>query len=91
MGAGSTKNTEKRFGYFVGGGMGYHYGTFNISDIINDEYVATKISTSGPVGNAGIPFAAGRGTHNMEVRFQYKKGLGDVKPNIFSAGAAFNF
>jgi hypothetical protein len=91
MGAGANKETESRFGYFVGAGFGYQYGTYNISDIINGGEVVTKFSTTGPVGNAGVRFAVGRGTHNVEVRLQYMKGINDVKPNIFSAGAAFNF
>jgi hypothetical protein len=91
MGAGSTKETESRFGYFVGAGFGYHYGTYNLSDIINYEGYATKFSAIGPVGNAGVRFGVGRGSHNIEVRFQYMKGINDVKPNIFSVGAAFNF
>ncbi len=94
MGAGSTKEAESRFGYFVGGGFGYHYGNFNISDALDmsgEGYVEHKTSTIGPVGNAGIRFAVGSGSHNVEVRFQYMKGINDVKPNIFGAGAAFNF
>jgi len=91
MGAGSTKETESRFGYFVGAGFGYHYGSYNLSDALDYEDVATKFSTMGPVGNAGIRFGVGSGSHNIEVRFQYMKGINDVKPNIFSAGAAFNF
>ena len=94
MGAGSTKETESRFGYFVGGGVGYHYGTFNLSDALNvdgDGYTVHKVSTFGPVGNAGIRFGVGSGSHNIEVRFQYMKGLSDVKANIFGVGAAFNF
>lgn len=90
MGAGSTKEAESRFGYFVGAGFGYHYGTFNISDILNDEGT-TKTSTMGPVGNAGVRFGVGNGSHSVEVRLQYMKGINDVKPNIYSAGAAFNF
>ena len=94
MGAGSTKTTESRFGYFIGGGFGYHYGTYNVSDILNqgyEDYTVEKLNTFGPVGNAGLRFAVGHGTHNVEVRFQYMKGLGDSKANIFSGGAAFNF
>ena len=91
MGAGSSKQTESRFGYFLGAGYGYHHGSYNISDIIDGSEVATSFSAMGPVANAGIRFAVGRGTHNVEVRFQYMKGLNDVKPNIFSAGGAFNF
>lgn len=91
MGCGSTKENKDRFGYFVGGGFGYHYGTYNISDILNDTEVRTKFNTTGPLGNAGMRFGVGRGSHNIEVRFQYMKGLNDLKPNIFGAGAAFNF
>ncbi|MEO5684313.1 MAG: hypothetical protein ABIQ88_16850 [Chitinophagaceae bacterium] len=91
MGAGSSKEAESRFGYFVGAGFGYHHGSYNISDIIEGSEAATKFSTTGPVGNAGVRFAVGRGSHNVEVRLQYMKGLNDVKPNIFSLGAAFNF
>jgi hypothetical protein len=91
MGAGSSKENENRFGYFVGAGFGYHYGTYNLSDVLNGENVSTKFSTTGPVGNAGIRFAVGRGSHNIEVRFQYMKGLNDTKPNIFGVGSLFNF
>jgi len=91
MGAGSTKETESRFGYFVGAGFGYHYGTYNISDILDYEETSSKFSTVGPVGNAGVRFGVGRGSHNIEVRLQYMKGINDVKPNIYSVGAAFNF
>jgi hypothetical protein len=91
IGAGSTKETESRFGYFVGGGFGYHYGTYNLSDVLNEENVSTRFSATGPVGNAGIRFAVGRGSHNIEVRFQYMKGLNDTKPNIFGIGSLFNF
>lgn len=91
MGAGANKTTERRFGYFAGGGFGYHYGTYNLSDILNDDYTVEKLNTFGPVGNAGLRFGVGRGTHNVEVRFQYMRGLNDSKANIYSAGAAFNF
>jgi len=94
MGAGSTKETESRFGYFVGGGFGYHYGAFNLSDALDysdDGYRTHKTSSVGPMGNAGIRFGVGRGTHNIEIKFQYMKGLTDVKPNIFGVGTAFNF
>jgi len=94
MGAGATKETERRFGYFIGGGFGYHYGTYNLSDAIyydNGDYVTAKLNTFGPVGNAGVRFAVGRHTHNVEVRLQYMKGLNDSKANIYGAGAAFNF
>jgi len=65
-----------------------------LSDALNvdgDGYTVHKVSTFGPVGNAGIRFGVGSGSHNIEVRFQYMKGLSDVKANIFGVGAAFNF
>jgi hypothetical protein len=88
MGAGSTKDAESRFGYFVGAGYGYHYGMYVATDAIVGD-VSTQFSTTGPVANAGIRL--GVGSHSVEVRVQYMKGLSDVKPNIFSAGAAFVF
>jgi hypothetical protein len=93
MGAGSTKTTESRFGFFVGGGFGYHYGTYNISDVLNqdEDYTVHKLNTFGPVGNAGIRFGVGRRSHNVEVRFQYMRGLDDSKANIYGVGSAFNF
>ncbi|MEO5592477.1 MAG: hypothetical protein ABIR15_20870 [Chitinophagaceae bacterium] len=94
MGAGSSKNAERRFGYFVGAGFGYHYGTFNLSDALNldDEgYTVHKLNTFGPAGNAGVRFSVGHGSHNIEVRLQYMKDINDVKANIFGGGAAFNF
>jgi hypothetical protein len=91
MGCGSTKKTESRFGYFVGAGYGYHYGTYNLSDALIYEGTSTKLSAMGPVGNAGIRFGVGSGSHNIEVRFHYMKGLNDLKPNIFGVGALFNF
>jgi hypothetical protein len=91
MGCGSTKDNESRFGYFIAGGFGYHSGTFNISDVLSDTQVTTKFNATGPVGNAGFRFAVGRGSHNIEVRFQYMKGLNDFKPSIFGIGSSFNF
>jgi len=91
MGAGSVEESESRFGGFVGGGFGYHYGTFNLSDVMNGESIPTRINCFGPAANAGVRFAVGRGVHNVEVRLQYMKGINDAKPNIFSAGASFNF
>jgi len=91
MGAGSSKENEDRFGYFVGAGFGYHYGTFNISDALDGNYAATKSSTVGPVANAGVRIGVGSSGHFIEIRAQYMKGLKDYKPNIFGIGAAYGF
>lgn len=60
VGAGSTKETESRFGFFVGGGFGYHYGDFYT--IVEDEYGYSyegdaSFATYGPASNAGIRIA----------------------------------
>lgn len=89
MGAGSTKDAESRFGYFVGAGYGYHYGVYMAASAYDGSDVSTVFNTTGPVANAGVRL--GVGSHSVEVRLQYMKGLNDVKPNIFSAGAAFVF
>jgi hypothetical protein len=91
MGCGSSKENESRFGYFVGAGFGYHYGTYNLSQAVNEDDVTTKFSAYGPAGDAGVRFGVGKGSHNIEVRLQYMKGLNDAKANIFGVGSLFNF
>lgn len=95
IGAGSTKENESRFGFFVGAGFGYHHSDFNID--VTDDYGgyyedSKSINTFGPAGNAGVRFAVGSHQKNIEVRFSYMKGLEEVyKPNIFGVAALFNF
>ncbi len=90
MGCGSTKESERRFGYFIGAGFGYHYGTIKYNDYYGDEY-SSNINSYGPAGNAGIRFGVGNSGKNIEVRLQYMKGIDDSKANIFGGGAVFNF
>ncbi|HVM89259.1 MAG TPA: hypothetical protein VMT76_13805 [Puia sp.] len=94
VGRGSTKETESRFGFFAEAVDGYHYGTANVtySDAYGDTY--TEIATlksNGPVANAGVQIGVGVGTHTIEIRASYMKGVNNEKPNIFGIGAAFNF
>lgn len=95
LGCGSTQESERGFGFFVGAGFGYHYGVRNesLKDSYGYEYNGkTKSSTTGPVGNAGVRFGVGREhQHNIEVRLAYMKGLSEEKSNIFSVGCLFNF
>ncbi len=95
-GAGSSKENEQRFGYFVGGGFGYHAtGIANAGEYYseNGEYNDKKLSSSGfgPAANAGIRFAVGSHQKNIEVRLSYMKGLSNYKPSMFGLNAAFNF
>ena len=94
VGAGSTKENEKRFGFFVGGGFGYHYGHFNV--IKTDEYGSiyvgdATLTTYGPAANAGFRIAVGSHQKNIETRFNYMKGMNEGKPSIFGMAALFNF
>lgn len=85
-GAGSSKDNEERFGYFVGGGFGYHSTGI-------DEFEGTKTYSKGvgPAANAGVRFAVGSNQKNIEIRLSFMKGLKDYKPSMFGLNAAFNF
>lgn len=94
LGAGSTKENEDRFGFFVGGGYGYHFGDFNV--IKSDEYGYTyqdntTIGVHGPAANIGIRIAVGSHRKNIETRLSYMKGINEAKPSIFGMAALFNF
>lgn len=85
-GAGSSKDNEERFGYFFGGGFGYHS-----TGIGEFEGSKTYSKGLGSAANAGVRFAVGSNQKNIEVRFSYMKGLKDYKPSMFGLNAAFNF
>jgi hypothetical protein len=94
VGAGSTKENESRFGFFAGGGFGYHYGHFNV--IKSDEYGSiyvddATLDTYGPAANVGFRIAVGSHQKNIETRFNYMRGMNDEKPSIFGMAALFNF
>ena len=94
FGAGSSPDTEQRFGFFIGGGLGYHYGKYNqdIVDSVGNEYTQqATINGIGPAGNIGIRIAVGRGSHNIEAKLTFMKSLDNSKANIYGGGAAFNF
>jgi hypothetical protein len=96
MGAGSSKESEDRFGWFAGGGFGLNVGSFYTDEIYDPEtgnYTGgQKTHTSfGPAVNGGVRFAVGQGTHNIEVLLSYMKGLNDLKPNTIGIQAVFNF
>ena len=94
FGAGSSKDNEERFGFFVGGGLGYHYGKYNqdLVDSTGNGYTQqATINGVGPAGNIGIRIAVGRGTHNIEAKLTFMKAMDNSKANIYGGGAAFNF
>jgi hypothetical protein len=94
LGAGSTKDNESRFGFFVGGGYGYHYGDFNVFKIDENGYLYQDNATlgvHGPAANVGIRIAVGSHKKNIETRLSYMKGITEGKPSIFGMAALFNF
>ena len=94
LGAGSTEETESRFGFFVGGGFAYHYGDFNVvsTDPYGNSYDGEAMfGTYGPAANAGIRIAVGSHQKNIEARLSFMKGMTNIKPSIFGMAALFNF
>jgi hypothetical protein len=90
VGCGSTKESESRFGFFAGGGFGYHYGTASATDSYGNSY-STTINATGPIGNAGVRIGVGRGTHNIEIKLSYLKGIDVSKADIIGIHGIFNF
>ena len=90
MGRGSTKDNEKKFGYFVGAGFGYHHGDFLVDDY-NNGLISKSTNAFGPAANGGLRFGVGRKHKNIELRFSYMKGLNDDKPSVFGVAGGFNF
>lgn len=93
VGAGSTKDNEKRFGFFVGGGFGYHYGTYT-KEYIDGDYISYGegyTGSFGPAGNVGLRFAVGSHQKNIEARLSYMKAISESKTAVYGIAALFNF
>jgi outer membrane protein W len=89
-GAGAVMGSRDKWGFFVGGGYGYHMTT---QQYVGDSYEETFTNnTFGITGNAGFRIGLGtRRRHNLEVKFSYMKGLTDYKPNVYGVNCLFNF
>ncbi|HVY74719.1 MAG TPA: hypothetical protein VG890_07810 [Puia sp.] len=90
VGAGSSKETESRFGFFAGAGFGYHASSYRYEDYYGDSY-SDHVGGFGPVGNAGVRIGVGKQSKNVEIRLSYMKTLDVTKSNIFGLGGIFNF
>jgi hypothetical protein len=89
-GAGSSKKMGKRFGFFAGGGVGYHTNLFTAKSV-DEKDSLNGLSGIGPVVNIGWLMAVGKIGHTIELRFSFMK-TGDLsKSNIFEIGYIFNF
>ena len=94
FGAGSTRDCEDKFGFFVGAGFGYHHadGAEDDTDAYGDEYENDySLNVYGPAADAGIRLGMGHRGHNLEIRAQYLKGIDASKVNIIGGGVLFNF
>ena len=92
LGAGSSKECEDRFGFFLGAGFGYHFGTQTNYDNYDGESSSKSGSTYGPAGNIGFRFAVGSHQKNIEARLSYMKGLKEnYKADVYGLAALFNF
>jgi|HubBroStandDraft_6_1064221.scaffolds.fasta_scaffold423345_2 hypothetical protein len=86
----SDGNGTSRFGYFAGGGIGFHSNHYTAAN--NDGTITQQITGFGPVANAGVRFSIGkRRVHTWEIRFSYMKILNGNHPDIFGVGCLFNF
>jgi len=94
VGAGSTKENERRFGFFAGGGFGYHYGSFAKKVVQADDYISYEDgygSSYGPAGNIGLRFAVGSHQKSIEARLSYMKAISESKMSAYGVTALFNF
>ena len=89
----TTLENEQRFGYFLGGGFGYHStGIGNLFDENGNEMDKKAYAKGfGPAANAGVRFAVGSHQKTIEIRASFMQGLKDYKPGMFGLNAAFNF
>jgi hypothetical protein len=91
VGAGSTKENESRFGFFIGAGFGYHLGSYNFTDGYDESSSYQAKSSYGPAGNAGVRIAVGNHQKNIEIRLSYLKGIDPTNANVFGVATLFNF
>jgi len=93
VGAGSSKENEQRFGFFVGGGFGYHYGSY-LKEVKGGDYIEYKEgygNSYGPAGNIGMRLAVGSHYKSIEARLSYMKAISESKTKLIGIAALFNF
>jgi len=93
LGAGASKSSTKRTGFFAGAGFAYQYGSY-VSRLYNNttsEYVKFNADAWGPAANIGIRFAVGRKQKNIEARVSYMGSVTEHKISAIGIAALFNF
>ncbi|MBO9729426.1 MAG: hypothetical protein J7623_12390 [Chitinophaga sp.] len=95
FGALSTKTNKQTFGFYVGGGFGYHYGPVNLDKIdrYGEHYKDSTMQNSyGPVGNAGLRINFSKRTREgLDLRFSYMKSVSKKQPEIYGITAMYAF
>ena len=89
-GAGSSRESEDKWGFFAGAGFGYHMNEITATDEYGNDY-NSKMAGFGPVGNAGVRMGVGHGSHNLELRASFMKTMDVSKSGILGVGMLFNF
>ena len=89
-GFGTLQRGGSRFGYFIGGGIAYHYNVYSISEDPADG--RPQVNGFGPVANAGFRYSLGRyRIRNLELRVSYMKMIAALKTDVFGIGLIVNF
>ena len=93
MGCGATRESDEKFGFFAGGGLGYHLAAYanTYGNTGNNADGTTTVNAFGPVANAGVRIGVGHGYHNIEIKLTYMKGLDVTKANVIGGACLFNF
>lgn len=95
FGALSTKTNKQTFGFYVGGGFGYHYGPVNLDkvDRYGDHFKDSTMQNSyGPVGNVGLRINFSKRTRQgLDLRFSYMKSVSKKQPEIYGMTAMYAF
>ncbi|KAA2242394.1 hypothetical protein F0L74_07555 [Chitinophaga agrisoli] len=92
MGCGSSGSNRSRFGFFAGGGLGFHYqGVFDHvpPDEPSGGVTELKKTTWGPGVNAGIRYA--QPGCIFEYKLSFMQGISGSKAQVFGIGCIFNF
>jgi len=83
FGLGSTEDNESGFGGFIGAG----YGLFSTSFV--SDYSSGTLKANGPLARAGVRFPISE--RIFTVAFNFQKGGGEEKANVFGVSLLYNF
>jgi hypothetical protein len=83
----SSLNNKSAVGFFVGGGLAYHYGPVNVRYKDRNGSTFTDSTTQhavGPIGNLGMRIGLGKKKNGaIEVKGSYMKSLTKRQPDVY--------